>query len=31
LHAFLRAWVDTLYALKAGTVRWHLDVDPIEF
>jgi primosomal protein N' (replication factor Y) len=31
LHAFLRAWVGSLYALKAGTVRWHLDVDPIEF
>jgi primosomal protein N' (replication factor Y) len=31
LHAFLRAWVEMLYALKAGTVRWHLDVDPIEF
>jgi primosomal protein N' (replication factor Y) len=31
LHAFLRTWVETLYALKAGTVRWHLDVDPIEF
>jgi primosomal protein N' (replication factor Y) len=31
LHAFLRAWVEALYALKAGPVRWHLDVDPIEF
>jgi primosomal protein N' (replication factor Y) len=31
LHAYLRAWVETLYALKAGAVRWHLDVDPIEF
>jgi primosomal protein N' (replication factor Y) len=31
LHAFLSAWVETLYALRSGAVRWHLDVDPIEF
>ena len=31
LHAFLRDWIETLYALKSGTVRWHLDVDPLEF
>lgn len=31
LHAFLRAWVEALRALKTGPVRWHLDVDPIEF
>jgi primosomal protein N' (replication factor Y) len=31
LHAFLRGWTETLYALKPGKVRWHLDVDPIEF
>ena len=31
LHAFLRAWMEALYALRAGAVRWHLDVDPIEF
>jgi primosomal protein N' (replication factor Y) len=31
LQAFLRAWVAALYALKPGPVRWHLDVDPIEF
>jgi primosomal protein N' (replication factor Y) len=31
LHAFLRTWVETLYSLKAGAVRWHLDVDPIDF
>jgi primosomal protein N' (replication factor Y) len=31
LHAFLRGWTETLYALKTGKVRWHLDVDPIEF
>jgi primosomal protein N' (replication factor Y) len=31
LHAFLRAWVETLYSFKAGAVRWHLDVDPIDF
>jgi primosomal protein N' (replication factor Y) len=31
LHEFLRGWVATLYSLKAGAVRWHLDVDPLEF
>jgi primosomal protein N' (replication factor Y) len=31
LHAFLRAWVETLYSLKSSAVRWHLDVDPIDF
>jgi primosomal protein N' (replication factor Y) len=31
LHAFLRTWMEALYALKPGAVRWHLDVDPIEF
>ena len=31
LHAFLHDWTDMLYALKPGKVRWHLDVDPIEF
>jgi primosomal protein N' (replication factor Y) len=31
LHAFLRSWVETLYALRTGAARWHLDVDPIEF
>jgi primosomal protein N' (replication factor Y) len=31
LHTFLRAWVEAVYSLKAGPVRWHLDVDPIEF
>jgi primosomal protein N' len=31
LQAFLRAWGGALYGLKAGAVRWHLDVDPIEF
>jgi primosomal protein N' (replication factor Y) len=32
LQAFLAAWMETLYALKmpAG-LRWHLDVDPLEF
>jgi len=24
-------WSRTLYGLRAGNVRWHLDVDPIEF
>jgi primosomal protein N' (replication factor Y) len=31
LHAFLRDWTATLYALRPGKVRWHLDVDPLEF
>ncbi|MBK9019316.1 MAG: primosomal protein N' [Sulfuritalea sp.] len=32
LQAFLAAWMERLYALKmpAG-LRWHLDVDPLEF
>ena len=32
LQAFLAAWMEKLYALKmpAG-LRWHLDVDPLEF
>jgi primosomal protein N' (replication factor Y) len=32
LQAFLTAWMETLYAQKepAG-LRWHLDVDPLEF
>ncbi|HSD54679.1 MAG TPA: primosomal protein N' [Burkholderiales bacterium] len=31
LQAFLRDWVATLYVLKPGAVRWHIDVDPLEF
>jgi primosomal protein N' (replication factor Y) len=31
LQAFLGEWSRTLYGLRAGKVRWHLDVDPIEF
>ncbi|MCC6475043.1 MAG: primosomal protein N' [Burkholderiales bacterium] len=31
LQRFLRAWSATLYARRAGAVRWHFDVDPIEF
>ena len=32
LQAFLTAWLDALYALKAPRdLRWHLDVDPLEF
>jgi primosomal protein N' (replication factor Y) len=31
LQGFLAEWSRALYALRAGKVRWHLDVDPIEF
>ena len=31
LQAFLAEWSRALYGLQAGKVRWHLDVDPIEF
>ena len=32
LQAFLAKWMDKLYALKMpGDLRWHLDVDPLEF
>jgi primosomal protein N' (replication factor Y) len=31
LQAFLSKWSDTLYRLPAHGVRWHLDVDPVEF
>lgn len=32
LHAFLDAWLEALYALKAPrALRWHLDVDPLEY
>jgi primosomal protein N' (replication factor Y) len=31
LQAFLREWSDSLYRTPAHGVRWHLDVDPIEF
>ncbi|MFA6311292.1 MAG: primosomal protein N' [Sterolibacterium sp.] len=32
LRAFLTAWVEQLYKLKAPRdLRWHLDVDPLEF
>jgi len=31
LQEFLREWSDTLYRMPAQGVRWHLDVDPIEF
>ncbi|MCX7176086.1 MAG: primosomal protein N' [Proteobacteria bacterium] len=32
LQAFLTAWVEQLYKLKAPRdLRWHLDVDPLEF
>jgi len=31
LQIFLAAWSTKLYALPKRKVRWHLDVDPIEF
>jgi primosomal protein N' (replication factor Y) len=32
LQAFLAEWMDKLHALKAPrSLRWHLDVDPLEF
>lgn len=32
LQAFLTEWMDALYAQKASReLRWHLDVDPLEF
>ena len=31
LQGYLSAWSAKLYALPQRTVRWHLDVDPIEF
>ncbi|HMH18013.1 MAG TPA: primosomal protein N' [Burkholderiales bacterium] len=31
LQAFLSEWSDTLYRVPSHGVRWHLDVDPIEF
>jgi primosomal protein N' (replication factor Y) len=32
LQSFLNAWSQTLYAVKAPReLRWHLDVDPLEF
>ena len=31
LQAFLSEWSEILYRLPAQSVRWHLDVDPIEF
>jgi primosomal protein N' (replication factor Y) len=31
LQDFLRVWSERLFATSARGVRWHLDVDPIEF
>ena len=31
LQAFLHAWTGALYRMRPHGVRWHLDVDPIEF
>jgi len=31
LQAFLHEWMARLHEIKSGRVRWHIDVDPIEF
>jgi primosomal protein N' (replication factor Y) len=32
LQAFLQRWVGQLNALRAGRdLRWHVDIDPLEF
>ena len=31
MQAFLQAWSESLFAHAPRNVRWHLDVDPIEF
>ena len=31
LQAFLREWSGTLYRMPSRGVRWHLDVDPLDF
>ena len=31
LQAYLREWSATLYRMPTHGVRWHLDVDPVEF
>jgi len=31
LQAFLREWSGALYRMPARGVRWHLDVDPLDF
>jgi primosomal protein N' (replication factor Y) len=31
LQDYLRAWSERLFASAPRAVRWHLDVDPIEF
>jgi len=31
LQTYLAAWSAKLHALPQRAVRWHLDVDPIEF
>lgn len=31
LQAFLREWSERLYRMRHPRVRWHLDVDPLEF
>jgi primosomal protein N' len=31
LQTFLKAWVTTLREQPARQLRWHLDVDPLDF
>jgi primosomal protein N' (replication factor Y) len=31
LQGFLSSWTERLFATAPRSVRWHLDVDPIEF
>jgi primosomal protein N' (replication factor Y) len=31
LQAFLSEWSESLYRMRAQGVRWHIDVDPVEF
>ena len=31
LRSFLHEWTATLYRMRVRGVRWHLDVDPIDF
>jgi primosomal protein N' (replication factor Y) len=31
LQGFLQAWNEALFEYAPRTIRWHIDVDPIEF